>query len=392
VGAADEPAKSQTWGPVMGAASSGPPDVGGSAQGEQQQRLAREKILSLLESYGAAPFDSGDGMAKPTRRSLFKRDEAHAIERQIPPNVYRLALEEARRLVRAQRRKKGPSKQPPSSALFPSDTLERRHQSPAHRYERRLVVEQPAEAAARPSVERRNIGSSSRRGENNNNINNNNNDLMIVPKRTDSSADTRPGSGIRKSADYIAIRTRGHHQAPATAAANGGSSATETGRPPDDSAAAAANQDEAMQCNLRHFTYQATKTDEAGNQCSGLVVAAICYGGCDTGEIADWLFPHKKSIHKVCRHGTRIRRTARLSHCRASSGDTKAATELDVSLTEYHYVDALDCVCSRCDSADMTCLGTMSSPHLQTLSEVVAEIGQQQQQQQRDESPTVGGD
>jgi hypothetical protein len=71
--------------------------------------------------------------------------------------------------------------------------------------------------------------------------------------------------------------------------------------------------------------------------------------------------------------------------------------ELD-SLPDYHYVDALNCVCKKCTSADTTCLGTMSTPYLQTLSEAVAEIGHQQhhhhnqqQQQQSQHRPQHAG-
>lgn len=127
--------------------------------------------------------------------------------------------------------------------------------------------------------------------------------------------------------------------------------------------------DSPMQCNMRRFTFKATKTDEAGNRCSGLITARICYGGCDTGEIADWLFPYKKSVHKVCRHGQRIRKLAHLEEC--------SSENVEPSLREYYFVDAADCVCKKCTSVDTTCLGTMSRPHLQTLGEAVASMEQQ---------------
>lgn len=139
-------------------------------------------------------------------------------------------------------------------------------------------------------------------------------------------------------------------------------------------AATEASDSNAMQCNMRVFTYRATKRDELGNECTGMVKAAICYGGCDTGEIADWLFPYKKSIHKVCQHGRRIKRRVLLDECNSDS------IELMADLRQYYYVDALDCVCKKCTSVDTTCLGTMSAaPHLQTLSEAVAEIDHKQQ-------------
>jgi len=125
--------------------------------------------------------------------------------------------------------------------------------------------------------------------------------------------------------------------------------------------------DSPMECNMRNFTFRATKSDEAsGHKCWGDITASICYGGCDSGEIADWLFPHKKSIHRVCRHGGRIRRKAILLEC--------TSPDVHHSLREYHYVDARDCVCRKCTSLDTTCLGTMTRPYLQTLSEAALAV------------------
>lgn len=112
-----------------------------------------------------------------------------------------------------------------------------------------------------------------------------------------------------------------------------------------------------LECQMRRFTYTATKVDaRSGVSCSGLITANICYGGCDTGEISDWLFPHKKSIHKVCRHGTRVRRRALLTDC---TGD-----DVDEGTKDYHYVDARSCVCQKCTSQDTTCLGSLTRPFL----------------------------
>ena len=111
-----------------------------------------------------------------------------------------------------------------------------------------------------------------------------------------------------------------------------------------------------LECAMRQFTFRALKSDETGNKCWGHVTANICLGGCDTGEIADWLFPYKKSIHKVCRHGRRLRRRVQLESC--------SSEQVADSLRDYYFVDAIDCVCKKCTSADTTCLGSMSRPNL----------------------------
>lgn len=113
---------------------------------------------------------------------------------------------------------------------------------------------------------------------------------------------------------------------------------------------------EVMECRRRTFTFEASKSDSEGNRCTGTIKANICYGGCDTGEIADWIFPHKKSIHKVCGYGKRVRRLSLLTDCNSP--------EVDQSLREYHFIDAASCVCQRCNSADTTCVGSMSQPYL----------------------------
>lgn len=117
--------------------------------------------------------------------------------------------------------------------------------------------------------------------------------------------------------------------------------------------------EQSLECNKRQYRFKASKRDGDGNKCSGLVTATICYGSCDTGEIADWLFPHKKSIHKVCSHGLRVRRRALLTECSSDS--------VEPSLREYHYVDAKTCVCQKCNSADTTCLGSLTRPYLAPL-------------------------
>lgn len=114
--------------------------------------------------------------------------------------------------------------------------------------------------------------------------------------------------------------------------------------------------EEALECRLREYTFKAVNKDREGNHCSGYITAAICYGGCETGEISDWLFPHKKSIHKVCQHGLRARRKAILTDCNSFN----AYKELSI----YHYVDARSCKCEKCNKANTTCMGSLTAPKL----------------------------
>lgn len=121
------------------------------------------------------------------------------------------------------------------------------------------------------------------------------------------------------------------------------------------------NKETQLECNKRQYTFKAVKRDDLGNKCSGILKATICYGSCDTGEIADWIFPFKKSIHKVCSHGQRVRRRVILPECSSSS--------VDPSLREYHYVDAKTCVCQKCNPAETTCLGSLTRPYLMSSNE-----------------------
>lgn len=126
--------------------------------------------------------------------------------------------------------------------------------------------------------------------------------------------------------------------------------------------------DSPLECRMRRFTYRAVKRDAEGNRCFGLVTATICYGGCETGEYAVWLFPHRKSFHRVCTHGGRLRRRTLLTECQTLSGSPLAMDQVDVSLRQYTYVDATHCVCDRCRSTDTACVGSLSQPYLPSLA------------------------
>lgn len=114
-----------------------------------------------------------------------------------------------------------------------------------------------------------------------------------------------------------------------------------------------------LECKMRRYSFKASKTDENGNKCFGQVEASICYGGCDSGEIADWIFPHKKSVHKVCTHGRRVRRRVVLNEC--------SSELVEPSTREYYFADAINCVCKKCTSLDTTCLGSLTPPYLANL-------------------------
>lgn len=361
----DELNENQFWAPRM-MWMANEHDVG--TLGETGQQQTSRRISSLWDRYGqaAAPtggadaslWPDGDRKVSTGHHGLFKRDQGHMSARRISPNAYRLTLEGMKRLIRIHQRQQHGSSLPPltNAFLFPHGPLGSHLSYPD-------LQLQPSQAG---------IGGSS--------------GLLIVPKRTDASADNgTPESDIRRAA-LADANTDGHQEESNAAntklAAVGATTTAQTTTstttiPP---AGSDENSDDSMQCNMRSFTYKATKTDSLGNQCTGLVMASICYGGCDTGEIADWLFPHKKSIHKVCRHGGRRRRKARLNACTSLAGNPVGPETL-LSLSVYHYVDALNCVCKKCTSADTTCLGTMSRPRLQTLSEAVTEMGQWRQGQ-----------
>lgn len=117
-----------------------------------------------------------------------------------------------------------------------------------------------------------------------------------------------------------------------------------------------ATEDASLECKKREYTFRAMNRDNKGNHCSGFVKATICYGGCETGEISDWLFPHKKSIHKVCQHGQRVKRKVILPDCNSLI----AVKELSI----YHFVDARSCKCEKCNKTNTTCMGSLTAPKL----------------------------
>uniref|UniRef100_A0A6G1SNB4 Glycoprotein hormone beta-5 n=1 Tax=Aceria tosichella TaxID=561515 RepID=A0A6G1SNB4_9ACAR len=388
----DELGRGQLWSPRLDTVTS-ERDIGTQLQQQQQhqqqqqQQTTKRRILDLLarneqaliETAGTVPaWISEDTQKRPgVGVRLFKREPAQLGDNGITPNAYRVALEEANRLIKAHKRQQQSSLPPlTNSILFASPNLLSRHKPSDWQQNHQSLLEQKR---APNSKSRSSKSSNSSSSKSSRRKTSSSSDLLTVPKRTDSSVDMRPGSGIRRSGASISLRTSGHQlvqdSETKTSSTTTTTTSSTTTRPPDDESSG--NNDDSMKCNIRRFTYKATKTNEAGSQCTGLVTASICYGGCDTGEIADWLFPHKKSIHKVCRHGDRIRRRVTLSYCTSSSGAQLEPDELG-GLADYYYVDALNCVCKKCTSADTTCLGTMSTPHLQTLGEAVAELGQHQ--------------
>ncbi|KAI1302327.1 Glycoprotein hormone beta-5 [Halotydeus destructor] len=104
-----------------------------------------------------------------------------------------------------------------------------------------------------------------------------------------------------------------------------------------------------LACHRREYTFKASQTDNYGNQCWQYVKALSCWGRCDTGEIADWRFPFKKSYHPVCLLDKRRLRTIRLKNC-----SEKASLELRY----YTYTEALSCSCQICHSSTTNCEGT----------------------------------
>lgn len=137
-------------------------------------------------------------------------------------------------------------------------------------------------------------------------------------------------------------------------------------------------EDQSLGCRRRRLRFNAYKVGADGSRCWGSVEAAICYGRCETGELASLSFPYKVSLHKVCTHGKRRPRVAILNNC--------SPANVDPSLRVYRYVDADSCVCQHCSQADTTCLGTITQPNIPT--ELHIETGQPGEQTE-EELPTV---
>ncbi|XP_037273677.2 glycoprotein hormone beta 5 [Rhipicephalus microplus] len=106
-----------------------------------------------------------------------------------------------------------------------------------------------------------------------------------------------------------------------------------------------------IECHRREYSFRATRTDGNGNRCWDDVTAMSCWGRCDSGEIADWRFPFKKSFHPVCTYGSRKLVRAQLRFC-----DPDDLDEGD-ELRAYEYYEALSCSCQVCDSTWTSCEG-----------------------------------
>lgn len=109
-------------------------------------------------------------------------------------------------------------------------------------------------------------------------------------------------------------------------------------------------------CQKRTLEFVATKVDANGHRCWGKVYTTICHGQCESGEYADWLFPYKKSIHKVCGYGKRLPKVTQLRQC--------SSPQVDPAARMYHYTDAGSCLCQVCSHHDTTCISLMTTPYL----------------------------
>ncbi|XP_076365831.1 thyrostimulin beta-5 subunit-like [Tachypleus tridentatus] len=101
-----------------------------------------------------------------------------------------------------------------------------------------------------------------------------------------------------------------------------------------------------LECHKRLYTFKATRTDSKGRQCWDYLNAMSCWGRCDSGEIADWRFPYKRSYHSVCMHDEKQLRKVTLTHC-----------DLDVEpqLRDYLFYEAVSCSCQICHSSTASC-------------------------------------
>lgn len=55
-------------------------------------------------------------------------------------------------------------------------------------------------------------------------------------------------------------------------------------------------------CDLFEYEHSVLQVDSQGRKCWGKVMVLSCRGRCDSKEISDWKFPHKKAFHPVCLH------------------------------------------------------------------------------------------
>ncbi|XP_076314640.1 thyrostimulin beta-5 subunit-like [Tachypleus tridentatus] len=101
-----------------------------------------------------------------------------------------------------------------------------------------------------------------------------------------------------------------------------------------------------LECHRREYTYTATRTDSRGRQCWDSLTVMSCWGRCDSGEIADWRFPFKKSFHPVCIHERKRLVKVILQHC-----DPDADPELRI----FEYYEADTCACQICESSTASC-------------------------------------
>ncbi|XP_015033960.2 thyrostimulin beta-5 subunit [Drosophila willistoni] len=99
-------------------------------------------------------------------------------------------------------------------------------------------------------------------------------------------------------------------------------------------------------CHRRVYTYKVTQTDLEGRVCWDFVSVWSCWGRCDSSEISDWKFPYKRSFHPVCVHDKRQPAVAILKNCHPDA---------DESISQYKYMEAVNCHCHTCSTQDTSC-------------------------------------
>ncbi|XP_063701624.1 glycoprotein hormone beta-5 [Culicoides brevitarsis] len=101
-------------------------------------------------------------------------------------------------------------------------------------------------------------------------------------------------------------------------------------------------------CELFEYEHAVEQVDSQGRKCWGKVLVNSCIGRCDSKEISDWKFPHKKAFHPVCLHAEKVLRTHNLPNCEENA---EPGTNI------YEYVEAKSCKCQICSPEKANCIG-----------------------------------
>jgi len=115
------------------------------------------------------------------------------------------------------------------------------------------------------------------------------------------------------------------------------------------SARAQSSSTEELACLLREYTFEAVLSDRRGHKCRGNITTNACYGWCDTCEIGSDISTDGNAPcvqQQVCGPDRTETKNVPLTTC---------DDDADQHIRRFIFIEALSCVCQKCDPTKMKC-------------------------------------